>query len=134
MTDSSKYPAATSTADRRVAQRRRQKRYFVDRVGMLRNPVEGEIAIRVKDISLTGLRISLPCRLKPETPVEVEFAGAVLKGIVRHCECVGPAEFSVGIWLPDVDPEHPETVDPHHLRVLRDGTELTERRRSPLLS
>lgn len=133
MADPSKYSTLISTLDRRIAQRRSQKRYFVDRMGTLRNPVEGEIAIRVIDISLSGLRASLPCRLKPQTVVEIEFEGAVLKGIVRHCQCLGAGAFTVGIWLPECDPEKPETLDPHHLRVLRDGTELEERRRNPLL-
>lgn len=135
MTNASRYFPVTRTPERRVGheQRRRQKRYFVDRVGTLRNPAEGEIAIRVVDISLTGLRASLPCRLKPQTEVEIEFEGAVLKGIVRHCQCLGAAQFTVGIWLPECDPEKPETLNPHHLRVLRNGTELDERRRSSLL-
>lgn len=137
MADSSTYSTSTgtpaATPERRVAQRRSQKRYFVDRVGTLRNPVEGEIAIRVIDVSISGLRASLPCRLQPQTEVEIEFAGAVLKGIVRHCECLGAGKFTVGIWLPECDPEKPETIDPHHLRVIRDGTELDERRRNPVL-
>jgi len=133
MVNSSRYSAPIGTPERRVRadQRRRQKRYFVDREGTLRNPAEGDIAIRVIDISLTGLRVTLPCRLKPQTEVEIEFEGAVLKGVVRHCQCLGAAAFTAGIWLPECDPSKPETLDPHHLRVLRDGTELEERRNNP---
>ncbi len=133
MADSYRCSNIARGAERRDAQRITQKRYFVDRVGTLRNPVEGEIAIRVTDISLSGVRASLPCRLKPQTEVEIEFAGAVQKGIVRHCQCLGAAAFTVGIWLPECDPEKPQTLNPHHLRVLRDGTELDGRRRNPVL-
>jgi hypothetical protein len=133
MAGSAGYSNIARAAERRDLQRVTQKRYFVDRVGILRNPLEGEVAIRVTDISLSGVRASLPCRLKPPTEVEIEFAGAVLKGIVRHCQCLGAAAFTVGIWLPECDPEKPQTLNPHHLRVLRDGTELDERRRNPLL-
>lgn len=133
MVNAGRYSTITANPERRVDQRRRQKRYFVDRVGTLRNPDEGDIAIRVIDISLTGLRATLPCRLKPQTEVEIEFEGAVLKGIVRHCQCLGAAAFSVGIWFPECDPEKPETMNPHHLRVVRDGTELDDRRSSPVL-
>jgi hypothetical protein len=112
------------SSDRRREQRRKQKRYFVDRPGVLTNPQEGIIAMRVLDISLTGLRVSLPCRLKPQTEVHVEFGGAILRGVVRHCECVGALDFVAGIWLPDCDPEKPETIDPHHLRMVQNGLEL----------
>jgi hypothetical protein len=109
---------------RRRDQRHKESRYLVDRPGVLKNPVEGLIAIRVLEVSASGLRVSLPCRLKPFTQVEVEFEGAILKGIVRHCQCVGAAAFTAGVRLSEWDPEHPGTVSPEYLKVLRSGVEL----------
>jgi len=123
-----RYPAPRSTSTRKTeVPRRKQKRYFVKlvaRPGVLSNPEKGTIAMRVLDISLTGLRVLVPCQLKPLIELGIEFEGALLRGIVRHCQYIGAAEFGVGIWLPDCDPEKPETINPQHLRLLQIGTEM----------
>ena len=103
MTYPIRYPTPRHTSTRKTEVRRKQKRYFVKlvaRPGVLSNPEEGTIAMRVLDISLTGLRVLVPCQLKPLIELGIEFEGALLRGIVRHCQYIGAAEFGVGIWLP----------------------------------
>jgi hypothetical protein len=105
-------------------EQRKQTRYLVNRPGVLRNPEEGTIAVQVLDVSITGLRVSLPCKLPLHAQVEIEYEGALLSGEVRHCQCIGAAAFNVGISLLGCNPEDPASLNPHHLRVLRSGMEL----------
>ena len=98
-------------------ERRIEPRYRVNRPGVLKNPSEGVIAIRVLDLSATGLRVALPCRLPLGAEVQVEFEDAVLSGLVRYCQCIGAAAFNLGIWVPE--PVSEAHLSPYCLHVLR---------------
>ncbi len=99
-------------------ERRTEPRYRINRPGVLKNESEGLVAVRVLDLSVSGLRVSLPCRLPLDAEVQVEFEDAVLSGVVRYCQCIGAAAFQLGIWLPHYAPDK-LVLSPYQLRVLR---------------
>lgn len=98
-----------------VRERRTERRFLIDRPGVLTSETQGVVAVRVPDLSASGARVSLPCRIRAGDEVQIEFEGHTLSGVVRHCGCVGAAAFVLGIWIPD---------SPDHLRIARGAPEV----------
>jgi hypothetical protein len=80
--------------------------------------------IRVLDVSASGLRVSTPFRLDPQSEVEIRVEGKSLVGVVGNCGCVGPNEFHVGIEIPNAVSGGQRFSD--HLRLLRARLALQE--------
>ena len=73
--------------------------------------------IRVLDVSPSGLRVSTPFRLDPQSEVEIRVEGSSVVGVVGNCGCIGPNEFHVGIEISNATSGGRRLSD--HLRVLR---------------
>jgi hypothetical protein len=105
-------------------ERRTERRYLIDRPGVLTSETQGVIAVRVLDLSASGARVSLPCRIPPGDEVRIEFEGHILSGVVRHCLCYGAAAFTLGIFIPKCSPAHPGSLAPRHLESARGAPEV----------
>jgi len=99
----------------RLQERRAEPRYRVNEYSVLRST--GDIAaVRVLDISATGLRVSSVTPIPVNTPVEIQLDGAKIAGLVKNCYCQRVQEFQLGILAGTLQVV-PTRLD--HLAVLR---------------
>jgi len=98
-----------------MQERRAETRYRVNEYSVLRST--GDIAaVRVLDISSTGLRVASVAPIPVNTPVEIQLDGAKIAGLVKNCCCQRVQEFQLGILAGTLEVV-PMRLD--HLAVLR---------------
>jgi hypothetical protein len=105
---------------KQVRERRTESRHGINYPTLLRAEDAGIGVIRVLDVSASGLRVSVPFRLNPQTEVEIRIEGASVIGIVRNCTCIGANEFHVGIEIPPTAASNMECLN--HLRLLHNAS------------
>lgn len=103
--------------DRRQGRdRRTEPRHGINYPTLLRSEA-GVAGIRVLDVSVSGLRASVPFQLDIQSEVEIRVDGASVTGIVRNCTRIAANEFHIGIEIPHAQSANEESL--HHLRLLR---------------
>lgn len=98
-------------------ERRRDRRISTDdcaSMKMLNPAVDGRQAIRVLDVSRSGLKLSSYLPLERGTLVQVYFGNIVAMGEVRHCVKCG-AEFHAGVQLDNVFRRQPDQESEEHV-------------------
>jgi signal transduction histidine kinase len=98
-------------------ERRIEPRHGINYPTLLRSEQAGIAIIRILDVSISGLRVSVPFRLNLHSEVEIRIEGRSVIGIVRNCTCIRPNEFHVGIAIRPASAGDEQFLV--HLRLLR---------------
>ena len=100
--------------------RRGEPRYRINSPAILLSKERGMAAVRVLDISSSGVRISSPYGLPLDAEVEVRFENAKIFGVVRQSRCVRASEFHLRVSImPRSDTAKEAPTQKDYVRVLR---------------
>jgi hypothetical protein len=99
--------------------RRTEPRHGINYPTVLRSAHAGIGISTILDVSVSGLRVSVPFCLELQSEVEIRIDGMSTFGIVRNCRRIEAHEFHVGIEIRRASACDEQFL--RHLRLLRMG-------------
>jgi hypothetical protein len=79
------------------ADRRKETRNTVHESGVIKTRVAGMAVAELLDVSRSGLRVTAPCPLPIDAPIDVLLEDTRISGTVRNCVQTDANQFQVGI-------------------------------------